>query len=53
MKNELNSLWEVADVTKFKALWQNFPEGTDENHGKMQRGKPIPISQPRFHQSPS
>lgn len=34
MKHELNRLWEEADVTKFKALSHNMPEGTEENHGK-------------------
>jgi hypothetical protein len=53
MKNELNSLWEEVDVTRFKALWQNLPEGTEENHGKPQQRKPMPISQLRFNKLPS
>jgi len=52
MKNELKRLWEEADVTKFKAMWQNLPEETVENHGKLQQGKPMPISQLRFNQHP-
>jgi hypothetical protein len=52
MKNELKRLWEEAYVTKFKALLQNLPEQTEENHGKLQQGKPVPISQLRFNQPP-
>jgi len=52
MKHELNRVWEEADVTKFKALSHNLPEGTEENHEKPQQGKPMPISQLRFNQPP-
>jgi len=52
LKNNLNRLWEEADVTKLKALWQNLPEETVENHGKLQQGKPMPISQLKFNQHP-
>jgi hypothetical protein len=54
MMNELNRLWEEADVvTKFKALLQNLPEETEANHGKLQQGKPMPISRLRFNLPPS
>jgi len=52
MKHDFNRLWEEADVTKFKALLQNLPKETEENHGKPQQEEPMPISQLRFSQPP-
>jgi hypothetical protein len=42
VNDELGRMWKEADVAYFKALYQHFPGGDEENHENIRQSSQSP-----------